>query len=224
MISAIIYLIDTIIIGIFCYKVYSIGYGKKANNKFANYFFWATLFMTISYIKSAIIIPISAITNNNDLLFWADFVGRALFYTAAIFSVQAPLYKFFPKSKKIIIVSYIYGLIGIPLLIYQFYIRNAPTINDAGIVIWNPDIFLTIGMGIMLILPWVLTSFIFIREYIKSKFSLPKSLLIGLGFFTVCAGAIFQDAAVTVFWYVSFSIPLMVGFIMILTGLFYENE
>lgn len=224
MISAIMYLIAGIVVGVFCYESYLSGYSKGIKNPFANYFFWSSLFFTISFFKSAIIIPISVFYHSSELLFWADFVGRALFYTGAIFSVQVPLYKLFPNSKKTVIFSYIFMMIGIALLAYQLLNRNIPVISNTGIVNWDSNIVLAAGMTVLLIVPWAAISYIFIREFIKSKFSLPKPFLLGSGFFLICVGGIFQDLSNTVATYVLFGILLVVGFLFNLAGMFYEKD
>jgi hypothetical protein len=218
------YLIASIVLGVFSYESYSTGYGKGIKNPFANYFFWSTLFFSIAFLKSAVIIPIAALYTGSDILFWADFVGRTLFYTGAIFSVRVPLYKLFPKSKKTIIFSYIFGVIGALLLVYQLCYRNIPVISSSGIVNWNADIVLAAGMTFLLILPWAAISIIFIREFIKSEFSLPKSFLLGTGFFLICVSAIFQDLSSSVITYVLFGVLLVVGFLFALAGIFYESE
>lgn len=224
MISAIMYLIGGIVIGIFCYECYLTGYGKGVKNPFANLFFWSALFITISFFKSAILIPISALLENNEVLFWTDFIGRGLYYAAAVFSVRIPLYKLFPKSKKTVIMSYIYALIGISLLIYQYIFPNTPTIFSTGIINWGADVVLALGMGVLMILPWAAISYIFIREFVRSKFSLPKPLLLGSGFFLICIAGIFQDLSTTVITYVFFGILLVIGFLLALAGIFYEKE
>lgn len=224
MISAIVYLIDAIVVGLFCYKAYSISYGNKSKNTFTSYIFWSTLFIAIAFLKSAILVPVSIILSQNYLLFWIDFVGRALFYIAAFFSVQIPLYKFFPKSKRTIIFSYISLAIGAFLLVYQLYSNNFPSISKEGIVNWNAGIVLTAGMAILLLTPWAVASFIFIKEFVTSKFKSVKPFLIGSGFFLICVGATFQDSANTIVLYILFSIPLMAGFMMILSGMYYEEE
>jgi hypothetical protein len=224
MISAVVYLIDAIIVGLFCYKAYSISYGNKSDNRFATYIFWATLFIAISFLKSAILIPISINSNQPLLLFWTDFAGRALFYAAAAFSVQIPLYKFFPKSNKTIILSFVTIFIGATLLVYQLGTKNFPFVTDTGIVNWNSGVILTAGMAILLLLPWAITSFLFIKEFIKSKFRSLKPFLIGSGFFLICVGATFQDSASTILLYILFSIPLVAGFMFVLAGMFYEEE
>lgn len=225
MISAIVYFISSIVLTIFCYKVYFAGHGKnKTRNPFVNNFSWATFFIAISFLKGAVLIMIAISFSITGLLFWTDFIGRALFYTAAIFSVQIPLYKFFPKNKKAIIVPYISGLIGVLLLIYQFYFRNTPTISSEGIVSWNANIILGVGMTILFIVPWAVTSFIFIKEFINSKIKSPKPLLLGIGFFLICIGGILQDLSTIIFTYIAFSMILMAGFLTVLTGMFYEEE
>jgi hypothetical protein len=223
MISAIMYLIAGIVIGIFSYECYLTGYGKGAKNPFANYFFWAALFFAISYIQSVVIIMVSTLHSSSDLLFWADFIARAFFYIGAVFSVRVPLYKLFPKSKKTVIFSYIYALIGVVLMVYQIIYRNIPVMNNSGIINWNAGIVLVVGIAILLIVPWAAISYIFLREFIKSKFSLLKPFLLGSGFFLICIGGSFQDLSSTVIQYIFFGILLAVGFLSALAGMFYEE-
>jgi hypothetical protein len=119
------------------------------------------------------------------------------------------------------------GVIGIALLTYQFLNTNnvaRPVINATGIVSWNANIVLIIGMMYLMILPWATTSLIFISESIKGKFSLPKPFLLGSGFFLICIGTSFQDVFSVVFWYVLFGIISMIGFLLALAGMFYEEE
>jgi hypothetical protein len=224
MINAIIYFIDSIVIGIFCYKVYSFGNKKMGNNSFINHFFWVSLFITIAFLKSAIIIPISLYLPENDLLFWTDFIGRGLFYIVAAFSVRIPLYEFFPKSSKTIIWSYAFIVIGILLLIYQFINRNEPTINSVGIINWNADIILSMGMAALLVIPWSVTSIIFIRDFIHSGFGRIRPLLLGSGFLAASIGTVFQDSSTTVFNYIFFGLFLVIGFALMLVGMFYEQK
>lgn len=222
MISAIMYLITGIVVGVFCYESYLAGYAKNNKNLFANYFFWSSLFISLSYLQAAIIIPISITLSQNDLLFWADFAARALFYIAAAFSVQVPLYKLFPNSKKRIIFSYIFIAIGIALVIYQLFYKNIPLMNMSGIVTWNSDVVLADGIALLLIVPWAAIAYIFIKEFIKSRFSLTKPFLLGSGFFFICIGATFQDLSSAPILYVFFGALLTVGFLFALAGMFYE--
>lgn len=102
MVSVMMYFIAGIVSGLLCFKCYLVGYGKGIKNPFANLFFWSALFVSLAFLKSAAGIPIYISLNNNELLFWNDFIGRMLFYTAAVFSVRIPLYRLYPKSKKTI--------------------------------------------------------------------------------------------------------------------------
>ncbi len=222
MISGFVYLVNTIILGLFCYKTYLVGYGK--NNIFAKYLFWSSLFITVSFLKSVILIFLAISLSSADLLFWADFFGRILFYTAGAFAVQIPLYKFFPNNKKNTYVSYFWILIGIVFVVFQLLHRNEPFIEGTGIINWGASVGLTAGMALLVLAPWAVTSFIFIREFVKSKFTKIKSFLLGSGWFFVCIGATFQDSAKSVFFYILFGIILMLGFMSVLAGLFYEES
>lgn len=223
MITAIVYLIDTLIVGVFAYKCYSIGYAKGLKNSFANYLFLSSLFISISFFKSAIMIPIAYYTDNPDILFWADFIGRALFYTAAVFAVQIPLYKYYPNNKWRFVFSFIAAVLGIALLIYQFFFRNYPTFQPTGIIDWNSNLALVIGMGYLLALPWIATSYIFIREFVVNRFQSPKPFLLGSGFLFIVFGGLFQDAFSSAILFILFSIIIATGYLMILAGLFYEE-
>ncbi len=224
MISAIMYFIAGIVIGTFSCASYMTGYGKGIKNPFAILFFWSALFIALGCFKSAILIPIAILTENKDLLFWNDFIGRGLYYISAIFCVRVPIYKIFPKSKKTVIASYMVALIGIMLLIYQLIFRNTPILSNVGIINWKADIVMAVGIAILFILPWAAISYIFISEFIRSKFSSHKPLLLGLGFFLVCVGGIFQDMSTTVAAFVFFGIVFVTGFLLSLAGIFYDKE
>lgn len=223
MITAFTYFIGSIVVGIFAYKCYSIGYGKKLKNSFANYLFISTSLISLSMLKSAILIPIAYYTKNNDLLFWSDFIGRAMYYLVAVFTVQIPLYKFYLNDKRRFIFSVIYAIVGIIMLIYQLTYRNQPFIQSNGLVDWNSNLALVIAIIYLLMLPWLVTAIIFVKEFIDSKFKSPKPLLIGLGFFSICIGGIFQDAFNEVYPFISFVIVLMLDYLFILSGLYYEE-
>lgn len=227
MITAIIYLINTIIISIFSYKCYSMGYGKKLKNPFANYLFLSTFFIALSYFLGLFLIIIATRTFDDSYLFYYNILARILFYISALFSFQVPLYRFFPNNKRRFLLSYLAGVIGIALFVYQILnINNIahPMINTAGIVNWNTGIVLSIGMGYLMILPWAATSIIFISEFIKSRFSKPKSFLLGFGFFLVCASGFFADTFSVVVWYILFNSIMAVGFLFCLAGMFYEQK
>jgi hypothetical protein len=227
MITAIIYLIDSIIIGLFSYKCYSIGYGKKLKNPFANYLFLSSLFMTIAFLSGFILTSVATYTSNDSFIFSYNIFARILFYISAVFSVQVPLYKLYPNDKRRYIFSYLAGIISITLLAYQLLnIDNLarPAINAAGIVSWNAGIVLIIGMMYLMILPWAATSIIFINEFIRSRFSKPKLLFLGFGFFLICIGTSFQDVFSVVSLYILFSVISMIGFLLALAGMFYEEE
>lgn len=227
MITAIIYLIDSVIIGVFAYKCYSVGYAKKSNNHFANYLFLSTFFMSLSFLLGCVLTSMAAFTSNDSYIFYYNIFARIIFYISAVFAVQIPLYKLYPNDKKRYIFSYLAAIVGVTLLAYQLLNINhvaRPVINAVGIVNWNTDIVLIIGMMYLMIIPWAATTLIFISEFIKSRFSMPKLLLLGSGFFFICVGASFQDIFSVVFWYVLFSIISMVGFLLALAGMFYEEE
>jgi hypothetical protein len=224
MISAISYLINGIVILLFFLRTYRSIPGKITKNPFSFYFLWVTFFYSIDFLIAPIFIIVAIKYPHSNLLFTVDFIGRVLFYIGAIFAVQIPLYKFFPKSKRRFALSYLYGVIGIALTIYQLYVRNVPTLNNAGIVNWHAGTILNIGMAIIMLAPWATTSCIFISEFIKSKFKLLKSLLFGVGWAFICIGAIFQDQATAVFSYIFFSAILTVGFLFTLASMFYKKE
>jgi hypothetical protein len=227
MVTAIIYLIDSIIIGVFSYKCYSIGYGKKLKNPFANYLFLSTFFLTLSFLSGFFLTFIAAFTSDDSFIFSYNILARILFYISAVFSVQIPLYKLYPNDKRRYIFSFLAGIVGIALLAYQYSTLNSalqPIINSVGIVSWNADIVLIVGMMYLMILPWAATSIIFINEFIRSRFSKPKLLFLGFGFFLICVGTSFQDVFSIVSWYVLFSIIAMMGFLLTLAGMFYEEE
>lgn len=178
--------------------------------------------IAISYYQTAILISLAIIYENNAILFWTDFAARILFYVAAVFIIRVPLHKLFPKSKKIFLFSYAYALIGIILATYQFFIRNIPLLTSSEIANWGADVILADGITIMLLVPWAATSYIFINEFIRSKFSQIKPFLLGAGFFLICVGGIFQDLSNHVIAYLFFSILLAIGFLFALAGMFFE--
>ena len=108
------------------------------------------------------------------------------------------------------------ALIGIVLLIYQLIFRNTPILSNVGIIDWKADIVMAVGIAILFILPWAAISYIFISEFIRSKFTLPKPFLLGSGYFLICVAAIFQDLSTTVTTYVFFGMLLIVGFLSLL--------
>lgn len=224
MISSILYLINGIIISVFFYKTYLSIAGRITKNPFAFYFLCASFFYAVNFLSSSIIIATAIYYHNNDLLFIADIISRTLFYTAAIFVVQIPLYKYFPKNKKRFIISYLYGILGAVLVIYQLNIMNTPTINNIGIVNWHTNVILGSGMSILWLAPWIATSSIFILDFIKSKFKLVKSFLIGVGWALICIGGSLQYASTDTSSYIVFSIVLAMGFLTVLAGTFYQKE
>jgi len=224
MFTAIMYLLDFVVLTVFCYKTYTIAFKAKTENKFAKYIFWSALFVDIAFLVPPFFIFAYTIFPQQYLMFLADIVGRALFYIGAVFGVQIPLYKSFPNSKKRIIFSYLAILIGIALLIYQISYNNYPYITDVGIINWQAGAVLTSGMSLLFIVPWAVTSFIFIKEFIKSKFSSPKTFLLGFGFILICVGAVFQDATSTILSFILLGIPLIAGFMLLLAGLYYDKE
>ncbi len=225
MLTAIIYLISTVIIGLFAYKCYSVGYGKKIENPFANYLFFSSLFITFSYLTGFILVFLAVYTANDVFIFIYNFLARIFFYTSAVFSVQVPLYKFYPNDKRRYIFSYLVAAIGIGLLIYQSFNIVHPTINPSGIVNWKTDIVLSMGMACLMIIPWAATSIIFIREFIKGKFQSPKPFFIGFGFFFICLGGFFADAFSAVNLYIISNSAMILGFLFCLAGMFYsENQ
>ncbi len=223
MTRVLVYLFLSIVLGVLSYKCYSIGYGKKLKNSFANYIFISSLIIALASFKSAIMVAVAIHTSDNDVLFWSDLTGRALFYMASIFSIQIPLYKYYPNDKRRFIFSFIALGVAIALIIYQLINKNQPSIDDNGIINFNADMIMIAGMAYLLIIPWAATSYIFIREYVKGKFISPKPLLIGAGSLLITLGAIFQDVFSITFLFVLFSIILAAGFLLVLAGIFYEE-
>jgi len=228
MITAIIYFIDGLILSIFCYKLYHSVSGKITKNPFTFYFLWALFFPAVNAFYSAICITIAIIYPTFISLSLINVTARTLFYIGSIFAVQIPLYKYFPKSRWRYVFSYMFGAVGVALTIYHIVaVSSVPAIGENGIVNWQTDTILNIGMAILVIGPWLASSVIFILEFIRSKFRLTKSLFLGVGFLLVCVGAVFQNSSgplFTQFWYVFFSVILMVGWLFTLAGMFYEAE
>ncbi len=226
MVTALIYIISSIIIGLFSYKCYSVGYGKKKKNPFANYLYLSSLFITLSYLSGGILTALTAYTYDNKYLEYYNFLARALFYMSAVFAAQVPLYKFFPNDKRRWAFSYLAGLVGIALLYYQYFYTNMqPSINAFGIVNWDVNIVLAIGMMFVMFLPWLATSIIFFSEFIKSRFSSPKLFLLGYGFFLIVTGGFFTDNFISdAVWYIVFSIVMVTGFLFCLAGMYYEDS
>lgn len=223
MIRVLVYLFLGIVLAILAYKCYSVGYGKRLKNSFANIMFISTAIISLASFKSAIMITIALSTSDNTMLFWSDLTGRALFYAASVFSVQIPLYKYYPNDKKRLVFSYIAAAIGLVLIAYQLINRNEPTTDINNMINFNADAIMIAGMAYLLIIPWAATSFIFIKEFFSSKNVSPKSLLIGVGFLLVTVGAVFQDVFSIISWFVLFSIILVAGFLFVLAGIFYED-
>lgn len=225
MLTAIVYFITSIIVGLFSYKCFSAGYGKKLKNNFANYLFLSTLFSSISYLVGGVLVLLTVKTLDKSFLEIYNYLARFLFYTSAIFTIQVPLYKSYPNDKRRYIFSFLVGVVGIFLLYYQyFYTNQQPFINDSGLVNWGTDIVLSIGMMVVVPIPWAATSLVFFKEFIKNKLASPKPFLLGLGFLLIVVGGFFTDNFINnVILYVLFSATMMVGFLFSLAGMFYEE-
>jgi hypothetical protein len=185
---------------------------------------WATFFHAIAYFTRSILTTTAILLPNYNLLFWDDYIGRIFFYAGAVFAIQIPLYWLFPKDKNRFILSYLAIVIGGILSVYQFFVRNIPTLNSAGFVNWHVSAILSGGMALILVAPWTATMIIFLIEFAKSKFKSLKPFYLGVGFFLISAGGLFQDMATNTFSYIFFSILLAAGFLLILAGVFYENN
>ncbi|MDD3035381.1 MAG: hypothetical protein PHO93_00485 [Candidatus Saccharimonadaceae bacterium] len=223
MITALAYLFNGIVVGIFAYKCYSIGYKNGLKNSFTNYLFWTTLLVAIVAFKMSIMVAAAFYNSNETLLFWSDITTRPLYYISSIFAVQIPLYKYYPNDKRRFIFSYIAGALGIALVIYQVFNRNIPTFGANGIIDWHPDLILTTGMGCLMVAPWAATSFIFIREYLTSKSKNLKSILLGFGFMLIVVGVFGQEYTNIVSLYITFNIISLLGYLFALAGLYYED-
>ncbi len=221
MITAIVYLINGIVVAIISYRVFLTM--KKNNNSLFVYFFWTLFFYSLSYLKGALLIPIAIFTDGNTILYWIDFIGRILFYLGSAFLIQIPLYKYFPKSKNRYIFSFYVCILGLALSTYQLLFPNYPFVNKLGIINWQADSILAVGMSIIALASWVATSLVFGFEYLKDRKKI-KSLLIGTGLLVTVIGGLFQDLAATVFGYVFFGVVLMLGFMVVFAGLYYEGE
>lgn len=185
--------------------------------------FFSATFVALASIKASFVSAIYIYNFDTNFLFWSDLIGRGLYYLSAVFAVQITLYKFYPNSKKRFLVSFFVALVGIGLITYQLINRNQPTIDANNIINFNPDLVMIAGIGSLVIIPWTMTSVVFIREYIKNNFKPPKPLLIGLGFLIISIGGIFQDVYSDTRLFILFSILLAFGFLFAIVGLFYDD-
>lgn len=228
MITAIIYFIDGVILSLFCYRLYLSVSGKITKNPFVFYFLWALFFYVLNAFYSAIFTALAIIYPSYISLSLINTIARVFFYIGSIFAVQIPLYKYFPKSRRRYIFSYLFGAIGIALLVYQiFAAHDIPVLGKNGVVDLHADMVLNVGMAILVVGPWLASSVIFILEFVRSKFKLIKPLLLAIGFLLASIGAVFQNSSgpfFTLFWYIFFSVVLMLGWLFTLAGMFYEVE
>lgn len=227
MLTAIIYFIDSVVIGLFCYKSFTFRNRESGKNLFAGYFFWASLIIALSFLKSSILITVHIYwlkLSGSDLLFWSDIIGRALFYLAAAISIGIPFEKIYPNRSNHKVISYTFLAVGGLLIIYQLIFRNHPVLSESGIVNWDAGFVLSAGMAILFIIPWAITALLFISDFIRSKFTLYKQLLLGLGFLLVCIGAVFQDSSLDISGYVTYGLVLLAGFLFLLAGILYKTR
>ncbi|HPF31241.1 MAG TPA: hypothetical protein PLO25_02985 [Candidatus Saccharibacteria bacterium] len=224
MIRLVVYLLVGLVGSVSAYKCYSIGYGKKINNPFANYIFFSAAIVALTGYISSLMIGLVIYTSDDSLLYWFDLIGRALYYSMGIFAVQVPLYKFYPSSKKRFLVSFFVALAGIGLIIYQLINRNQPTMGSNEIINFDADFILVSGMVLVAVVPWIMTGIIFIREYFKNMFKSPKPLIIGLGSIVLSIGAVFQDVFSDIRLFVLFSAVFVIGFLLIIVGFFMTNS
>jgi hypothetical protein len=101
---------------------------------------------------------------------------------------------------------------------------NHPYIDKLGIIHWQAQPFLGLGLAIVFISVWIPASYVFVTEFIKSKFTSLKALFLGVGFLLGAVSGFLQDFAFSTLQYLVVNLSLALGFVLIFIGLFYEED
>lgn len=221
MITALVYLINGIVMAFFSVKVYRSL--KQKFNPYLLYFLGTTAFYCLSLFAYFFLVLAYLIQHEPHLLFWSDYLGRFFLYAGSAIAIQIPLYKFFPKSKLRYLATLFLSIIGISLAVYNFYHQNQPYLDASGAVHWEADAILAGGLAFMFLSVWIPTTIVFGIEFIKSKFKSLKSFLLSTGFLISAICGSFQDYSRTPFQYIVVNLLMAVGFILIFIGLFHEE-
>lgn len=215
------YLVGTIIVFAFSYRLYVL-YQKEAN-PFIKYFGFAIFFYGLGELIGLLLLIFYFILGNPALLYWLDVITRFSLYAGSAFMVQLPLYLFFPKSTKRIYATYVIFFIALALLAYNLSLAYQPIIDSSGFVRWDAPLSISIIMAFILALTWLSTSAVFLGQFIKGKYKSVKALSLGLGFLFMAAGVIFQDFATTTIEFSVLYLSLLVGGTLILIGFTAES-
>jgi hypothetical protein len=181
-------------------------------------FYSASMFAYVFYIGLALY------TANNYNLYLGDFFGRSLLYIGSLFAIQITLYNLWPKSKKRFFASFVLGLISLFYIIYNYLNPNHPYIDRLQIVHWEASPVLASGLAVVLFTVWVPASIVFFHQFYKSKFKSLKAFLLGSGFLLGAITGILQDYVVSTVGYLNVNLFLSIGFILIFSGLFYDEK
>lgn len=216
MLTALAYLFDGLVLGFFSYRVFLSLRSKK--NPFLTFFIGVSTFLSLNFVFYSILISIAIWSKDANYLFWADYSGRLMVYFGSLFAVQIPLYE---VSKNVfyrtIGVSFV-AILGTLLAVFNLIYRNAPYVDQLGIVHWQSPLWLGVGLAIIILGIWVPTSFIFLVEFAKSGYKLRRSLFLGLGFLLGAVGCAMQDFGTTASSYILINLVTVFGFIMIFLG------
>lgn len=221
MLSLLMYVIGTLIIGFIIYKI--AGPYKQKKNPFLGYFLALMIVFGISEILGILLTTLSLLTSQLAYLYWLDVITRIIYFIATAIVIQIPLYLYFPKSKTRYWASVVVLVMGLVLLGYNLMLDYQPMISPSGYIEWNAPFLLSVLMAVTLMSAWLFASYIFIRQFVLDKYKSLTPLFFGLGFFLTISGTISQDFATTNLEFIFIYLSMIIGGFLIFLG-FYADK
>lgn len=228
--SAFIFLIDTVIMALFCLRVsgflnkerirkkYIKSY-KEVSNLPAHYFFNTVFILMLGYIIFTIILLFFSgdkiISKNLKV------IGDFFLFSSYAYGINIPLSLKFPKINRKIFVGVLLFL-SWTVVFYQFFYYPSPEVID-GLVFWNLNPLVSVILYTYALGMWVPTGIIFIRESFKNKEDFFKYLFLGLSFIIISVFGPLMLVTKSAFWVITSHIFMTIGFILVFLGMFYED-
>ncbi|HBG81670.1 TPA: hypothetical protein DDW69_02395 [candidate division CPR2 bacterium] len=219
--SGLVFLIDTVILGVFYYKLRS-AKKKDPENKIVNIFLPTILILTSSYLVFTVAI---LFYNQNPFLFsWLKIIGDAFLYLSFSFGIKIPFVMKYPKiNPKIPFVALL--IITFLSIMLNIFMLPRPLLNDAGIIYWNLNPVSSWTLYIGALMMWVPTSFIFFSTGLKApKRERSHYFFMGTAFFMISVSGPLMVAVRYDSLVVLSQILMTIGFINLFAGMFVNKK
>jgi len=219
--SGLIFLLDTVILGLFDYKLWKYQ-RKDRTNKMVNAFFVTIFILMLAYFSYAV----GILFFSKDTYWFGriEVIADVFLYISFAYGIKIPFLIRFPRVNPNKPFLALLGLSSIALFFEFLQIPN-PILNSSGIIHWNMDITSSYLLYATALLMWIPTSYIFFNEGKKASGAQKKRyFLMAASYFLICTFAPLMDVTSKDYLIIISQTVMTIGYILLSVGVLYKRK